>query len=307
MIIKNILICGIGGVGGYFGGKIAHKISSIDKTKYNIYFLARGEHLEVIKKDGLELHTSENEVLICRPTLASDKLNDFPAPDLCIICVKSYDLKNLILNIKNIIKNDTIIISLMNGFDIYDRIRETLQMCIVLPTCVYVGSYIEKPGVIIQTGNPGFFYCGYDPLYPHYKPQELFEFFKEVSIDMRWNDDPKPIIWQKYLLVASFALISAHTHQTLGEIISDKTSLEILEKVMAEIVGIANKKGIKLPDTVIEDTIEFCKDYPEVTPSYARDIEKGKKNEGDLFGGAVIRMGKDLGVPTPTTFTIYKK
>ena len=76
---------------------------------------------------------------------------------------------------------------------------------------------------------------------------------------------------------------------------------------MAEIVEIANKKGIQLPDTVIEDTIEFCKDYPKVKPSYARDVEKGKKNEGDLFGGAIIRMGKELGVPTPITISIYEE
>jgi 2-dehydropantoate 2-reductase len=76
---------------------------------------------------------------------------------------------------------------------------------------------------------------------------------------------------------------------------------------MKEIVLIAEKKGIKLPKNIIENTIEFCKDYPDVKPSYSRDIEKGRRNEGDLFGGTIIRMGKELGVPTPITASIYKK
>jgi len=307
MKIKNIWVCGIGGVGGYFGGKIVNTLSKNKANKYNVYFLARGPHLEVIKKRGLELHTSEGKTLICTPTLASDDVNDFPTPDLCLICVKSYDLTNLILNIKNKLKDETVIISLMNGFDIYDRIRENLEKGIVLPSCVYVGSHIEKPGLVIQTGNPGFFYSGYDPIHLDFHPQGIIDFFKEVEIDMRWKDDPDPIIWQKYLLVASFALVSADTGQTLGGIIFHKNLRNILEKIMAEIVEIANKKRITLPDTIIEDTIEFCKDYPEVTPSYARDVEKGKKNEGDLFGGAIIRLGKELGVPTPTTSSIYKE
>ena len=155
--------------------------------------------------------------------------------------------------------------------------------------------------------NPGFFYSGYDPLHPNEKPQDVIDFFKEMEMDMRWEDDPTPIIWQKYLLVASFALIAAYTGQTMGEIILDKNSRKLLEKIMAEIIEIAKKKKVNLPDNVIEDTIEFCKDYPEVKPSYARDIEKGKKNEGDLFGGAIIRMGKALGIPTPTTNSIYNK
>jgi 2-dehydropantoate 2-reductase len=304
--MESIWICGVGGVGGYFGGRLTNKISNMEEKKYKIYFLARGEHLEEIKKKGLELHTSEDKVLICKPTLASDNVNDFPVPDLCLICVKSYDLDDLIRAMKKRLTNNTIIISLMNGFDIYDRIRKIIKKSIILPSCVYVGSHIEKSGLVIQSGNPGFFYSGFDPMYPDLKPQPVINFFNEMGIDMRWEDNPNSIIWQKFLLVASFALVSAHTGQTLGSIIDDESSREILEQIMKEIVMISEKKGIALPNNVIKETIEFCKDYPDVKPSYARDIEKGKINEGDLFGGALIRLGKKFGIPTPITASIYK-
>ena len=305
--IRNIWVCGIGGVGGYFGGRLAYKISNMHNDNYRIFFYARGIHLKEIKKKSLELHTSNGDVLICEPTLASDDINDFPNPDLCLICVKSYDLDNLISTIKEKLTDDTILIPLMNGFDIYDRIRKNLKKSIVLPSCVYIGSHIEKPGLVIHSGNPGFFYSGFDPSHPSYKPEHVINFFNERGIDMRWKDDPNPIIWQKFLLVASFALVSAFTGQTLGGIIYDEKSREILVKIMEEIMLIAEAKGIKLPETIIEDTIEFCKDYLEVKPSYARDVEKGKKNEGDLFRGAIIRMGKEFGIPTPSTISIYKE
>jgi len=304
MNVENIWICGIGGVGGYFGGVIAKKL---ENSSPNVYFLARGPHLEEIKKNGLTLRLDNGEELLCKPTLASDDVNEFPAPDLCIICVKSYDLDNLIISFREKITNKTVIISLMNGIDIYERIRKNFNNGIVLPTCVYIGSHIAKPGYVIQSGNPGFFNSGPDPQNPDFSPEKILDIFKEIDIGMNWREDPLPAIWEKYLLVASFALVSAHTGQTLGGIIDDKDSQEMLREIMQEIIMIANKKGISLSNNIIEDTIEFCKDYPEVKPSYARDVEKGKINEGDLFGGTIIRMGKTLGIPTPITVSIYKE
>jgi len=302
--IKNIWICGIGGVGGYFGGVVANKL---EKNLYNSYFLARGQHLDEIKRHGLTLRLDSGKELNCVPTLASDDVTDFPTPDLCIVCVKSYDLDDLIISIRKKITNNTVIIPLMNGIDIYERIRKSLQKGIVLPTCVYIGSHIEKPGLVIQSGNPGFFNSGSDTQHPDFDPQGILDIFKDINIGMNWQDNPQPAIWKKYLLVASFALVSAHTGQTLGGIIDDKDSLKLLKKIMNEIVAIANKKGIGLADNIIENTINFCKDYPEVKPSYARDVEKGKKNEGDLLGGTIIRMGIKLGIPTPITRSIFKE
>ncbi len=307
MEIKNIWICGLGGVGGYFGGRLANHVSKMDERKYNIYFLARGLHLEQIKEKGLTLQMSDGNEIVCQPTLASDKIENFPPPDLCLICVKSYDLDDLILSIKEKLTENTIIIPLMNGIDIYERIRKNLNKCIVLPSCVYVGSHIESPGLVIQTGNPGFFYSGFDPKHPNFNPRIVIDFFNEINIRFHWLDNPNPQIWEKYLLVASFALVTAYTGLTMGGVIYDEKTQDMLKKVMNEIVLIAKKKNIDLPVNVIEDTIEFCKDYPDVKPSYQRDIEKGRKNEGDLFGGAIIRMGYKYGVQTPMTASIYKK
>ncbi len=317
--INDVLICGVGGVGGYFGGKIAYKINKLVDKKKKIYFLARGAHLKEIIKNGLIINTPEEKGIICKPTMASDNLLNIPFPDLCIICVKSYDLDDLVIKLAKFLKEDTIIIPLLNGIDIYERIRKNLNKCIVFPSCVYVGSHIEKPGVVTQSGNPGFFYCGKDPKFPDFNPQPVFDFFKDLGFGQynipnapdptlsmfNWRDNPYQIIWEKYLLVASFALVTAFTGKTLGGVIFNNESLELLTKVMQEIVEIAEKKKIKLSDNIISKTIEFCKAYPDIKTSYQRDIEKGKKNEGDLFGGTIIRLGQELNVPTPVTKSLY--
>ena len=303
--VENVCVCGIGGVGGYFAGKMAYKIAQDFKDKYKIYFIARGPHLKEIKKNGLELHTNEGEKLICKPTLATNNLDEISTPDLCLICVKSYDLDNIVKALKEKVSEKTVIIPLMNGIDIYDRIRKILKKGIVLPSCVYIGSHIEKPGLVIQSGNPGFANCGFDPKYPDYKPQYVFDFFEEMQLLFNWKDDPYPAIWEKYLLVASFALVTAYKDQIFGEVFADDESLDLIRKIMAEIIEIAKPLDIKLPKDVIEKIIEFCKDYPDIKTSYQRDVEKKRKNEGDLFGGTIIRLGKKFGIPTPITQKIY--
>ncbi len=243
---------------------------------------------------------------MCRPNFASDSVIDFPAPDICIICVKYYDLKDLLTLIGPKLKSETVVLPLMNGVDIYERIRSILNNCVILPSCVYLGSHIERPGVVIQKGNEGFACCGPDPLHAEFQSKILLDFFKDTKIDVRWMENPYPAIWEKYLLVASFALVCTHTGQDFGGVLDNLENTNLLRNIMKEIVAIVNEKGIILPEDVIEKTIDFCSNYPDIKPSYTRDIEKGRKNEGDLFGEAIIRMGKEVGVPTPFTQSIYK-
>ena len=146
--IKNVCVYGIGGVGGYFGGRIAHEIGKGNRTT-QVYFVGRGEHLKAVQQHGLNLITDKEEFL-CYPNIAADNIRHIPTPDLYLLCVKGYDLDNAVASISKNISADTIALPLLNGVDIYERIRTTLQKAIVSPACVYVSSSIEKPGTIRQ-------------------------------------------------------------------------------------------------------------------------------------------------------------
>lgn len=305
--IRNICIYGVGGVGGFFGGKIAYEINQRGKDPRRVFFIARGPHLAEIRRNGLILNTPEQRGMICKPTMATDNVGEIPPPDLCLMCVKSYDLDNAIKALAKNINASTIIIPLLNGVDVYERIRTIIDDGIVLPACVYVGTHIERPGIVTQSGGEGIILCGSDPKVADFNPEAVIRFFSQVNVKFRWNDDPYPEIWKKYVFIASFGLVGAYSGKSLGEIISDNRSRESVREIMGEIVAIAEQRGIEMPEDIIGLSIEKVKDFPfETKTSYQKDIEtKGRRNEGDLFGGTIMRLGDRVGVPTPVTEAIY--
>ncbi len=307
--IRNICIYGVGGVGGYFGGKIAHAVAGRTNDAKRVFFIARGKHLEEIKTRGLILNTSEQEGIECMPFLATNSVDDMPVPDICLLCVKSYDLPEAARALSKKISNRTIIIPLLNGVDIYDRVRYALDDGIVLPACAYVGTHIEKPGTVTQKGAEGIILCGRDPENPAFDPEQVINFFSEMNIRFTWFDDPSPAIWEKYIFIAAFGLITAYSGKTLGEVISDESLKGLVKQVMEEIVSIAEKKGVMLPANIIPISLGKANRFPyETKTSYQRDVEvAGKQNEGDLFGATIIRMGKATGVPTAATESVWLK
>jgi len=229
-VIKNVCVYGVGGVGGYFGGKIAHEIS---KGKYaiQVYFITRGEHLKAIQKQGLHLLTDIGE-FVCYPNVVTDNVKHIPTPNLYLLCVKGYDLANTVASISKNIYNDTIILPLLNGVDIYERIRTNLQQAIVLPACVYVSSSIEKPGTIRQKGPEGQIIFGKDPEYVDYNYAYLIEFFNEMGIGNTWYDNPYPVIWEKYIFITALSLMTAYSGKTLGEVLSNDKLKNMAEEIM---------------------------------------------------------------------------
>lgn len=306
--IKRICIYGMGGVGGYFGGKVAHNLMKANDTLHEIYFIARGSHLREIKEKGLTLNTSEMEGMICKPTLATDSFETLPEFDLIFICVKSYDLDEVIMNINDKVKNDTVIIPLLNGVDVYDRIRSRLKKGIVLPACVYVGTHLERPGVVTQRGVEGVILTGKDPQYVEYVPEAVLQFLTYAGINYKWYDNPDTPIWEKFVFIAAFGLVTAAYGKTLGEVMADSGLKVIVNGIMNEICLIAEKAGVVLSETIVPDSLNKANNFPfEAKTSFQRDVEqKGKRHEGDLFGGTIVRMGKMYGVPTPVTEDVYR-
>lgn len=306
--IQEIWIYGVGGVGGYFGGKIAYESTIHPETAPRVSFIARGDHFLAIRRRGLTLNTAEMEGMICVPYHITDRPDTLPEPDLCLLCVKSYDLDAALHALSAKIKKTTIIIPLLNGVDIHERARKVLQKGIVLPACAYVGTHIEEYGVVTQKGAPGIILCGKDPAFPDFDPGPLLTLFANADIKFTWTENPFPAIWEKFIFIAAFGLMTAYSEKTLGGVAADPELCGQAMKIMGEIVAIAEKKGVSLPPGIIETSVGKANNFPfETKTSYQRDIEsKGRLNEGDLFGGTIIRMGKETEIPTPVTQRIYR-
>ena len=303
--IKSVCVYGIGGVGGYFGGRIAHEISK-GNNAVQVYFIGRGEHLKAIQQHGLNLITDKEEFL-CFPNIATDNIRHIPTPDLYLLCVKGYDLDNAAVSISKNISADTIILPLLNGVDIYERIRTSLEKAIVSPASVYVSSSIEKPGTIRQKGPEGHIIFGKDPKHLNYNYQYLIEFFNQMGISYTWHDNPFPAIWEKYIFITAFSLMTAYSGKTIGGVLADDKLKSITGNIMREVVLIGKAKNIDFEKDIVEKTVQKAQGFPyETKTSFQRDYEKGNtKHEGDIFGGTLIRLAKEHNVLIPTITEVY--
>ncbi|WP_321430155.1 2-dehydropantoate 2-reductase [uncultured Methanolobus sp.] len=302
----NFCFFGVGGVGGYFGALMTNNFSE----KHDIFFVARGPHKDAINSQGLTLKKSGGKELInVFPKLCTDNVNDLPVCDIIVLSVKAYDLENAVSEIAKISDVNTVILPLLNGVDIYERIRRQLSTGFVLPSCVYVGTHIESPGLIYQKGGSCQISLGKDPMYPDFYPEALLLLLNDSSIDFEWEGPVQISIWSKYIFIAAFGLVTAAYDKTLGEILDSPELSELTKSIMAEIEEIAKKLDVPLVRDIVETSFSKAKGFPyETKTSFQRDVEfKGKINEGDLFGGTVIRYGTELNIATPNTELVYSK
>lgn len=299
----NIAVIGVGGVGGYFGGRLTSLLQS-DKD-LRIYFVARGAHLKEIRAKGLLLDTDEGQ-MVCRPTHATDDIAELPQPDLCLLCVKGYSLKEVLIPLAPRIGDHTMILPLLNGVDIYERIRSLIPNGIVFPACVYVGTHIERPGKVTQRGGSCTIHFGRDPKNAYADPT-LFDLFRRSKIKYEWSENPYTEIWSKFIFIASFGLVTAAYDKTIGELMCSEELSGQVKNIMREVRLIAMKKRIDLPPTIVDDSYRKGSAFPfELKTSFQRDYEnRDRPDERDILGGTIIRMGRELGVDTPSTEMIY--
>jgi len=306
----TISVIGVGGVGGYFGGKLALAAQRVPGLR--IAFLARGAHLEAIKRDGLVLDAEES-VSVCVPALATDDPSLLPPSDLYLVCVKGYDLENALSSLAPFIPDGASMMPLLNGVDIAARVRSAmtraaLPRVALLPACVYVGTKIEKPGTVKQRGGEARIIFGPErPGLP--VDARVREAFDTSGIRYAFMDDPWPEIWMKYLFISSFSLVCAEAGATLGQVAASESLMARAKAVMAEIVALARAKGVALPEDAIELTAAKPSGFPaSATTSFYRDyVDPERKDERDVMGYAILRMGKEIGVGTPLVAEIMWK
>ncbi|MBT2619190.1 2-dehydropantoate 2-reductase [Chryseobacterium sp. ISL-6] len=302
---KHIVVIGLGGVGGYFGFKISQNNETFHQ--YIISFIARGETYQKVKEQGLTLISAEHRNDKTHPNAVYENISDVVQPDLVLICVKEYDLERVCTELKEVINEDTILLPMMNGADIYDRIRKIIPDHVILPSCIYVASHIKEKGVVEHKGKTGKMIFGKDPENPSRDINWVIDVMKESRIDFDFKDNPLVDIWTKFIFIASFGLVTAKHNSSIGMVCTDPVQKNEATEIMKEIELIAHQKGISLEENIIDKTFEKASTFPPETPtSLQLDINSGKENsELELFAGAIIRYGNELGIKVPFTQKIY--
>jgi 2-dehydropantoate 2-reductase len=304
---KHIVIIGLGGVGGYFGFKICQ--GNETNKLHQISFTARAKTYEIVKENGLTLLSPEHTNSVTNPDAIFQNISEIQNPDLVFICVKEYDLENVCNQLSKIITKETILLPMMNGADIYDRIRKIIPNNTILPSCVYVASHIKEKGIVEHKGKAGKLIFGKDPERTSENIDWVLDLIQNSKINFEFKENSLVDIWTKFIFIASFGLVTAKHNSSIGAVCSIELQKEEATKIMNEIKSIADKKEIYLEDDIIINTFEKASTFPPKTPtSLQLDVNSGKKvNELELFAGAIINYGKEMNITTSFTESIYQE
>jgi 2-dehydropantoate 2-reductase len=299
----KIAIIGIGGVGGYFGGKVAHRYSSSGAHK--IVFVARGNHLHTIKDSGLTVMTKDEGTFLARPDMATDTPADIGPVDVIFFSVKGYDLENAAASMMPVVHDQTVSISLLNGVDNVDRLSNVIDRGTILNGCVYISSHVVEPGIIRQVGGPCSLFFGPEsgPIDPY---RNLESVVKNANINAVLSDHIAVAAWSKYIFVGPLGGLSSMVEQSLGAIMEKEEHRTMLEGLMREVESVARAHGIPLPDTIVAQSLDMALKFPyETKTSIQLDFEKGTRTELETFVGYVVRAGRQAGVATPLHDRVY--
>jgi len=292
----RIVILGLGGVGGYVGGKLAARYSNSNDIE--IIFITRGENEKAIKSNGLKLITAQGEQTV-HPAVVTSQPERLGLVDVIICCVKSYDLEAGIKRLNPCISDKTIILPLLNGVDASERIKEIFPHTEVWEGCVYLVSRLIAPGTVKESGNINQLYFGAKRGTKE-KLEQVEAILRSAGINARLSDKISQTIWEKFLFISPLATLTSYLDLCIGGIVNDGHRRELLQNLLMELKNIADTKKISFSENVIQKTLDKIASLPyESTSSMHRDFQKGNKTEVDSLTAYVVRLGKELNVPIP--------
>ncbi len=298
----QLMVFGCGGVGGYMSARLGSRIGAPGYPLTGLNVIARGKHLDAIQNDGLTYVDPYGNETTVHPTAAVADARELNPPDFILLCVKGYDLEAAIDHLAEHLPVGTPILPLLNGADIDERVRTRLQgRAVVFPGAIYISAFIERPGRVRHAGGAGSLVLGSSPDNPALQPRELLQACEIAGVPIEWREDPAPAIWEKFLFIAPFSLVTAVYDKPIGEVLEDETLRADVRALITETAEIARRKGVNLPDNVVDAVLDKASGFPAgMTTSFQRDIAAGSpRDERDIFAGTIIRHGQRLGVATP--------
>jgi len=298
--MPKFLVVGTGGVGGFFGGKLA-------LAGNDVWFLARGEHLLAMKQRGLQVHSTDESWVV-----PSGQMTDSPADagtvDVILFCVKSYDTEAVARQIIANVNEETLIVSLQNGVDNEEKIKAIIPKGEVLGGAAFIYATITSPGVITETGGIKKLTFGSFNNSNQSTPKErsLLKTLQEAGVSTEHTLDITSALWRKFIFITAVAGITAMTRLTLGEILAVEPSRRLLIAAMTESFNVAKAQGVKLEEDFVEKTLGIVKEMKGDThSSLYYDLTHGKPMEVEALSGTILRYGKMLKIETPVHETIY--
>jgi 2-dehydropantoate 2-reductase len=289
----RILIMGSGGVGGYFGGRLA-------AAGNDVTFVARGSHLAAIQKDGLLLNSQLGDVLV-KPAKAVLDPAEAGKADIIMFATKMVDAESAAAQLRPAVGPETIIIAFQNGVEGAEVVKRVLPDAHVVTGVARIASHIPRPGVIEHASK----FARIEFAEPGGAKNEKLEAFhalcKLAGIDAIMPADIKRAQWIKFAMLAPFSGITALTGHAAKELRETPGTYALIKAAVQEVIDVAKAEGVAIKPGDFESVMKTIDELPNgMVSSMAHDKRAGKPLEVNWLSGGVVRVGARHGVPTPT-------
>ena len=295
----KIAMMGSGGVGGFFGGRLA-------KAGHDVTFIARGSHLVALREHGLTIENQPQGDIHVPKVKATDDAAGIGPVDLVILSVKLWDTEAAAKQVKPIVGPATAVLSLQNGVIKDDIMRREFGEQAVLGGVCYVATHISRPGVIQQTGTMQRIVVGEYDGRKSDRVTQLHAALVASGVTAELSDDVRRSIWEKYVFLVGLSATTTTMRKTLGPIRSNAQTRAFLHDVIREVVTVGRAHGVALPEDFADNRLAFGDTLPaDMTSSMHHDLEKGNRLEVEWLSGGVVRLGREKGVPTPCNRAVW--
>ena len=294
----RIVIYGTGGAGGYFGAQLA-------LSGEQVILVARGEHLKALRVNGLRLETPTGDTVVHSVEATDDPAAAIGA-DVVLLGVKAWQVTDAAQALRPFVGGGTFVVPLQNGVDAASQLSAVLGTNHVLAGLCGTLSMVAGPGHIRSAGGHNFIKFGELDNRRSERVERLREAFAKAAVNVEVPSDIVKALWDKFLMVTSFGGVGAITRAPIGVMCYVPETRRLLEQCVEEIVAVARARNIAMSTTTVADTMTFYDSIPHGgTTSLQRDIVDGKPSELEYWNGAVVRLGREAQVPTPTHELIY--
>ena len=294
----KIAIMGSGGVGGYFGARLA-------QSGCEVHFIARGAHLAAMREQGLKVESGLGEVHL-KPVRATDDPAILPRMDLVLFSVKLWDTEAAARSIKPLFGPDTAIVSFQNGVQKDHVLRGVFGEKAVMGGVGYIATTIGRPGVIKHTGTLQRLVFGEYDGSATPRAQALLEACRKGGIDAELSTDIRRQIWEKFVFLVGLSGTTTTMRVPIGAIRADPRARAFLLDLMREAVAVGRAHDVALEEDYAEKRLAFCDGLPEdMTSSMHHDLERGNPLEVQWLSGGVVQLGEKAGVPTPANRAVW--
>jgi 2-dehydropantoate 2-reductase len=290
--VMKIAVMGSGGVGGYFGARLA-------AGGADVHFVARGAHLEAMRTHGLAIEGGPSPLQLPDVQATSDPASIGTA-DFVLIAVKLWDTAKAIEQVKPIVGPQTTVISFQNGVLKDKYLGDAFGAARVMGGVGYIASTIDRPGVIRQTGPLQRLLFGELDGTTSERGERLLEACLEGGIAAQLSPDIRREIWQKFVFLVGLSGTTTTIRQPMGPIRENEQTRAFLLDVMREVVAVARAQGVDLPADYAEQRLALADEVAyDMTSSMYHDLARGNPLEVRWLSGGVVELGKAAGVPTP--------